>query len=199
MCGIFGFAGSRLDPDHLARAAHGATRRGPHGHGWAAVGPTPGFRHQLGSADIDVHAIPPDATAVLGHGRLATSGPADAAGLQPLAAGPGWLAHNGNVYNAAQLRPAAVTDSHALALVYAHGRAGGLDPATALKQLVDQAEQVAWVIVVLDADGHLYGHRYTHPLFTCTTATGTYWSSRRCCATAEPLPELVPFSTAGER
>ncbi|MCZ7478810.1 class II glutamine amidotransferase [Micromonospora sp. WMMC273] len=207
MCGIFAYAGS-VPPEtgHLAAAASGAARRGPHGHGWIARNPD--GRHHLHTAlgpltHTALHRIPATATALLGHARMATVGRYDDPdALQP------WLVnaadgrvhavvHNGNVYNADRLsdRPGAVTDSHALALAYADLRAAGLTPPVAIKALVDRAQQHAWVIAVLDSDGRLYGHRHRHPLYTCTAGSGAvYWTSQPCCRTAVPLPELTVFT-----
>lgn len=212
MCGIFAYAGRPLSTEraHLMRAALGAARRGPHGYGW--TGRTPGgqnfVRRGLGPLNPrELAAVSNEITVMLGHTRLATVGRYDdVRGLQPLLAAatlpahastiPHAVVHNGNVYNADQLADRAVTDSHAVALAYARLRLD-TDPATALKEIVDRAEQHAWVIVVLDTDGQLYGHRHRHPLFTCTdpAGNGVYWSSQPCCGTARPLPELTVFTT----
>lgn len=211
MCGIFAYAGRRPpEPVHLAAAALGASRRGPHGHGWVARNPGGGtvIRADLGRLDPRVPALPADATTVLGHARMATVGQHDdLRGLQPLitdATRPAhagnqkhYVAHNGNVYNPDDLAPRAVTDSAALATAYANARLSGLEPKAAIADVIDRADQRAWVLVVLDAfDGRLYGHRFDHPLYTCTPLSGgTYWSSNPCCPYADLLPGLAPFTT----
>lgn len=209
MCGIFGYAGALpADPVHLTTAATGAGRRGPHGHGWAARTPDGAVTLHTSLGPLDaarLRGIPAGSSAILGHARMATVGRYDdLAALQPWLADAGLpgvgavhaLVHNGNVYNANRLtdRPT-VTDSHALALAYAQLRGSGLTPPVALKQLLDRAQQHAWAIVVLDADGRLYGHRYRHPLYRCNPPYGgVYWSSQPCCETAVLLPELTVFT-----
>lgn len=207
VCGIFAFRGDKVDLAHLRLVATGAARRGPHGHGWTAryrngIGQD---HHALGPLDPKLPTLPTDPVAVLGHARLATASiEDDEASLQPYTIGYHSLVHNGVVHNrgsfptsAVDCDLAAVTDSHQLAMGYAAARTD-VDPQTALKYLAERAQQKAWVIVVLDADGHLYGHRYGHPLYQCLfTRGGAYWSSQPCCAQARMLPELSVFTTGG--
>lgn len=202
MCGIFAYHGRRLDHLHLRTAAAGASRRGPHGHGWVACYPS-GYRqahHALGPLDADTLTIQREPDTVIGHTRLATATAFDDnAGLQPYlvgSSGTDVLVHNGVVHNRRDF-PAGVTDSHQLALAYAVMREAHIDPATAVKSLVERAVQHAWVILVRDRDGHLYGHRHGHPLYVCNPGYGTYFSSQPCCPTAELAPELAVFTTAG--
>jgi asparagine synthetase B (glutamine-hydrolysing) len=124
---------------------------------------------------------------LLGHARLATFGAVhdDPGGLQPIAAGGHWLAHNGNVYNAAALHPGARTDSGALAALYATLRAAGAGPGEALEVTVGKADQVAWAIVVLDSTGALVAHRHGLPLWRHVDPTGVYLSSRPFLAAVE--------------
>jgi asparagine synthetase B (glutamine-hydrolysing) len=179
VCGIFAFTGPDApDPDVLAEAAAGAAQRGPHGYGWAGTG-LPAYRRP-GRMDIDAVRVL-RAPRIIGHARLASYGAAhdNLAGLQPVHADGHLLAHNGNAYNAAELDPAALTDSAALAAVYArHRRLGGLPPAEALKTLIAEADQRAWAIVILDATGVLVAHLHGLPLWRYDNGTGTYLSSR---------------------
>lgn len=108
MCGIFGYEGAGpVDVPTLERVAGLAARRGPHGCGiaWSQG------RHYLRRArwvepwtQVAREALlllAPDApTSVIGHCRLATSGDRrDVASTHPIAIGPGYIVHNGNVAN----------------------------------------------------------------------------------------------------
>lgn len=183
MCGIFAFTGpARPDPLLLTAAAVEAARRGPHGHGWVIRDPAGALssHHQLGALNGDLDLLARvTGTAVLGHARLATFGAHDDTGVfQPVISDGHAIAHNGNVYNAATLAAWAPTDTHALAAAYAAVRASGLPARAALDYIVAHADQRAWAIVILDADGTLLAHRHYHPLYIVQAAEGTYLSSR---------------------
>jgi glutamine phosphoribosylpyrophosphate amidotransferase len=188
VCGLFAYTGSAApDPALLETAAAGAATRGPHGYGWAGHGIP--ARHGTGRLPA-AEAATLTALRIIGHARLATMGAAhdDPAGLQPVRAPGAWLAHNGNVYNAAQLDATAPTDSAALAVAYSgHRIFAGMTPAEALKATLGVAEQRAWAVLILDASGFLLSARHRLPLWRLGTSTGAYYSSR-------PLPgaELIP-------
>ncbi|MBA9005971.1 class II glutamine amidotransferase [Thermomonospora cellulosilytica] len=187
MCGIFAYLGpARPDPDLLEAAATAAASRGPHGHGWATSAST--TRHEFGP-------LPPAAVrdltdrAVIGHARLATTGDyRDRTGLQPVAAGGHWLAHNGTVRNWRTLTPDAASDSVALAELYAHHRRQ-LDGPHALRAALADADTAAWALLVLDVDGSLVVWRRGLPLWQHRHPTGLYLASRRFHPDAAPVPE----------
>lgn len=106
MCGLFGFRGRRADPALLELAAVHAARRGPDGWGFYAEVPGPGgARNGRGARAWARYVGPFDHSAMpfsgrprllIGHSRLATSGPGGAVeDLQPLRAGGTWGTHNG--------------------------------------------------------------------------------------------------------
>jgi glutamine phosphoribosylpyrophosphate amidotransferase len=200
MCGIFAYHGTTApDPDLLTAAAMEAARRGPHGHGWVIRDDHGRLteHRRLGALNGDLTTL--QATtgrAVLGHARLATFGGwNDAQLLQPAVANGHAIAHNGNVYNAAQLiddvsyAGALATDTRALTAAYAALRTAGHTPALALAAVLDRARQEAWAVVILDADGTLLAHRSYHPLYARTTATGVYVSSRPFHKASVLLPD----------
>jgi asparagine synthetase B (glutamine-hydrolysing) len=196
VCGIFGFTGPGApDPELLAAAACEAGRRGPHGHGWATRYPGGTFtvRREFGPVTANLPALlRVAAPAVLGHARLATTGSwDDPEGLQPVTCGRHAIAHNGTVYNPADVAPGAdvATDTHALAIAYETERFLGGTPAGSLAAVVARADQRAWAIVVLDADGTLVGHRHGHPLHAYRDPTGLYLSSRPFHPGCTLLPE----------
>jgi glutamine phosphoribosylpyrophosphate amidotransferase len=213
MCGIFAYRGTAApELPTLTAAAAVAGNRGPHGCGWAiqeaAHGGQSAVWYHPGPLGNHIHELRATVAAfrqptVLGHARLATVGDwRDAAQLQPVIADGYALAHNGVIRNPDQLWPAgAPTDSIALARAYAALRRGhppgatdrraGTHPAEALAKLMAVAEQTAWAVVVLDADGHLYAHRHYHPLYAVRDPDGVYLSSQRFGPRCEPLPEDV--------
>ena len=186
MCGLFAYMGTDTpDPQLLGLAAAGAATRGPHGYGWVAQDWTGRghVRHGIGKLPAD-DAAQLRAPRILGHARLATMGAAhdDPDGLQPVYSGGHWLAHNGNVYNAAKLDADAPTDSAALATCYSgHRLHGGLPPVPAMLATIGQADQRAWALLILDDAGMLLASRHQLPLWWLATSTGSYYSSR-------PLP-----------
>lgn len=202
MCGIFAYQGPAASRSLLPLIAGEAARRGPHGHGWVILAPgaDPVVHRQLGPLNGDSNLlarIRPDATTVLGHARLATQGaaPADPDGLQPLGYAGHWLAHNGNVYNPAELAPGRhVSDSAAVLAAYAAAR-DRLDPAAALRLVMTRARTEASVVLVADAAGTLVAAKRHLPLFVLSTAhVGVYLSSRQFPG-AEPVPDGI-FSWA---
>lgn len=176
VCGIFAFTGlAAPDVDLLTSVAGKAAQRGPHSHGWAGHGLA--AHRRLGPLDTrSLTGI--TGTRLIGHARLATVGAHDdLAGIQPIAADGHLLVHNGTVTNWRDLVPHAHTDTGALAELYAAARRAALSPAGALRYVLVRAEQKAWAIVVLDADGTLLAHRHGLPLWSYTHSTGTYLAS----------------------
>ncbi len=193
MCGIWGYVGIRRpNPDLLAAAALGAARRGPHAFGW-----TNGLTGRSGAGTLELEDLQGAVGGhLLGHCRLATIGATDLSAVQPIKHPHGHhLAHNGNAYNWADLDPGAVSDSAALASVYARHRKDGLAPDRALQYTVLNARHNAWAIAVLDADGTLTATRYRLPLFTLTVRSDVYLSSVRFHPDAIPLAENTYFVT----
>lgn len=191
MCGIFAFKArflascldfARPDIDLLLDAAEGAARRGPHGHGWTIRGGATShdFGQFVPEALVDEIRLAHSVDAVLGHARLATFGALDDRdGLQPIVFDGHYLAHNGNVYNAAALVGSPLpSDSWALLVTYATARRGGMTPAEALDKTLGMAEQKAWAVVVLDADGTMVAAHHGLPLYGLRHPTGVYLSSR---------------------
>jgi asparagine synthetase B (glutamine-hydrolysing) len=184
MCGLFAYAGPGPDTDLLSAIAFDAGRRGPHGHGWVVAGDRGEVWHAPGPL-IAAHvgrlaAAAQGARAVLGHARLATQGAAydDPAGLQPFGRAGHWLAHNGNVYNPAELAAGVhATDSAAVLAAYAAAR-DELGPAGALTRVLERAQTAASAVVVLDSDGTLLAARRKLPLFAAERPDGVYLSSR---------------------
>lgn len=204
MCGIFAYHGATCpDPGLLEAAALEAARRGPHGHGWAGRRPDGTYteHRQLGPLNSGLAALRATReTAVLGHARLATFGAHDdSGGLQPVTLDGHAIAHNGNVYNAAQLAGGHETDTQSLAAAYAALRAEGTSPGSALTAVIGQASQEAWAVVVLDAaGGALYAHRRYHPLYQLRTPAGLYLSSRPFHGHCELLPEDQALTLTGD-
>lgn len=194
MCGIFAFTGVNPDPVLLAAAVDGASRRGPHGHGWAVctpkatvvtrhLGPLAARTSEIIAACAGLDGI------VLGHARMATVGAWDNKdNLQPVLAGDITVAHNGVITNPDVLYPHAPTDSIALTRAYRILRNNNFTPVQALQKLLASADQQAWAIVIADA-GALWIHRRRHPLWTTTDKSGVYLSSHRFHPQAEPIPE----------
>ena len=193
MCGIFAYHGPAApDPGLLAAAAVEAGRRGPHGHGWVIRHPdgTLAEHRQLGQLNGDLRHLQAAPGPVLGHARLATFGSSTDPGcFQPVVAAGHALAHNGNVYNAAELAAGTATDTHALAAAYALLRGAGVPPGRALAAVLDRAEQTSWAIVILDAGGSLLAHRHYHPLYVRTAGDEVYLSSRPFHRACKLLPD----------
>lgn len=194
MCGIFAYHGCRPpDPDLLEQAAVLAGKRGPHGHGWTVAERDAGRLvtvHRAGPVTAslpDIRAV--RALTVIGHARLATFGDyRDVSQMQPVETAGHAVAHNGNIYNAAELGGAGATDTISFARAYASLRMT-LEPEAALTRLMAQASQQAWAIVVADADGWLYAHRSYHPLYVHDAGTGRYLCSRPLSPGDVPVPE----------
>lgn len=186
MCGIFGWVAHRSSPpdrELIQLAAVGALARGPHAHGWAI----PGQPTHRALGPLDTAHVPPAATRILGHARLATYGQAcDLAAVQPIEVDGHRLAHNGNAATAYQDHPHAPSDTAALAIIYAAHRLAGNTPAAALTFTVARIDTV-WALAVLDADGSLLVSRHGRPLHTLRTPTGLYFSSGEL-----PGSQLVP-------
>lgn len=199
MPGIFAFWGAQVDLAHLRLAAAGAVRQSvttdptarhaDAGHGWAARyrNGQGACHHGVEALDTRLPTLPLDPAVVVG-----------CAGddLQPLVSSDRALVHHGSPHRGTL--PPAVSTAASLSLAYQRARLD-LNPVAALKHVVELAQQTTWVTVVLDDDGHLYGHRCGHPLWQCLyTKAGVHWSSQPCCPHARPLPELAVFSTLGE-
>jgi glucosamine 6-phosphate synthetase-like amidotransferase/phosphosugar isomerase protein len=186
MCGVFAYvAGPDLpDADLFTLAVKGAARRGPDSHGWWSVGGA--IHKELGPLDP---ATVPRRPIILGHARLATMGAHGIEGAQPIVTKGGHvMVHNGNVTNWLELDDNPVTDSYALASLYDQIRSTGMEPVEALEATLTASEQVAYAVVLLDADGTLLASHSGLPLHCLTDDTGTYVSSGKLPGSS-PLAE----------
>lgn len=194
MCGIFAFTGTHPDAGMLAAVINGASRRGPHGHGWAVItDASTRIRRHLGRLDAYTTDAVTDASGLsgtlLGHARMATVGAWDNKdNLQPIAAGNITVAHNGVITNPDALYPNAPTDSIALTRAYRIMRNNNFTPVQAIEKIIATADQQAWALVIAD-DGHVYAHRNRHPLYVVEQPEGMYMSSHRFHPHAVPVPE----------
>lgn len=198
MCGIFAFHGRTPDPDLLAACINGASRRGPHGHGWAVLDTSRSYmQRQLGTLADNTSRIVDacldlDGT-VLGHARMATSGSWNREeNLQPFLVNETAIAHNGVIYNPDDLSVNAPTDTVAFTRAFHELRATGLTKPQTVEKLLATAQQTAWAIAVADRDSILV-HRHYHPLYVLQAANGVYLSSHRFHADAEPVPADTNF------
>jgi hypothetical protein len=98
------------------------------------------------------------------------------------------MIHNGNVTNWRDLADDAPTDSYALASLYDEIRATGIDPVEALEATLTASDQVAYAVILLDADGTLLAAHSGLPLHLWEDRTGTYLSSGKLPG-GTPLPE----------
>ncbi len=200
MCGVWGFRGIKPDPHLLWKAAEGASRRGPHGVGWAWTDGPPYLQimrapGSIGPQRANIAAL--TASFIVGHARLATMGdwtsvdelqPAVSITEGPDRPLPHAIAHNGVIRNPDYLWPDAPTDSWALAHAYAAVRETR-SPLDALDVLMKDADQVSWAVLVLDGTGLLVAHRNRHPLWVLDTDYGSYASSARFHPGCRALPE----------
>jgi glucosamine 6-phosphate synthetase-like amidotransferase/phosphosugar isomerase protein len=184
MCGIFAFLGRDPEPGLLSACIKGASRRGPHGHGWTVCRATGTHteRH-LGSLDTHTGDIIAECSGltgiVLGHARMATAGSWDNKdNLQPLPAGDAVVAHNGVIHNPDDLWPGTATDTIAFTRAYEVMRGSGMTAAQVLEKLLSTSQQHAWAIAIAE-NAQLIVHRHYHPLYYFPGSSGIYLSSYR--------------------
>lgn len=190
MCGVFAYVAGDDVPNAglFSAAVKGAARRGPDAHGWWSIGS--GIHKAMGA--LIPETVRP-APIILGHARLATMGAHGIEGVQPVVTASGHvLVHNGNLTNWKELDPGAVTDSYALATVY-EDRRHTMEPAEALDAALQATETVAYVVIVLDADGTLVAARSGLPLYLRKDPSGVYLSSGKL-PDGEQLPENLSWN-----
>jgi predicted glutamine amidotransferase len=185
MCGLFGFvaAGSSADPHLLEQLGHLAARRGPHAWGMAWIDrPGGGIERH---AEITRYRGGPivrgviDATAVIGHCRMATSGSWERReNVQPLRYGAGAVAHNGVVRDLGPYLGLVDVDSEALIRA---ADAEGLDRALEL------ATEGNHAILFLFPE-RVVAFRRGLPLHVRSDSKGVYFCSWRFEG-SEPLSE----------
>jgi len=129
MCGLFGFVGTKPNPATIVELMGLAARRGPDSYGFAwnyGNGTLLDCMHQASPFNGMYPANLGVAKGIIGHCRLATSGGVGT--VQPLACGAGFVAHNGNIYNAEELadkiqvKPKTPCDSEILGLLVNEGK-----------------------------------------------------------------------------
>lgn len=173
MCGVFGFIGSRPDPDLVKQLGYLAGTRGPHGYGVATRTKSWTERIHIHDALDRLEGI--DET-FIGHARLATFGNH----FQPIVGEEYAIAHNGNVYNfkelAGQYGLTLKTDCDSEIWLRMVESFDG-----PLVQRVEKAAAVAdtpaTVLLVLAGDS-IVAYRLKHPLYVGSRPEGIYFCSR---------------------
>jgi glucosamine 6-phosphate synthetase-like amidotransferase/phosphosugar isomerase protein len=155
MCGVFGFVshdGGKLNLGVLARVARVTERRGPHALGFAWIDRRGRLKCYKQTGRISDHlgllAMAANARMLVGHCRYATQGdPADNINNHPHPADGGWLVHNGQVRNYAELVqafglcPVSACDSEVLGLLVEEGEGNVLDRCRAAVRAVCPDEE----------------------------------------------------------
>jgi len=177
MCGLFGFIGHSVDQALLEHLAVLAGRRGPHASGWAW------WRHdkleirrQEGSSERNAGKLPRDATVLIGHSRLCTSGAFDdLSSAQPILVEGLAFAHNGVARTRIPPPDCETTcDSEALARIAA-AESGSL--ADKLSAAVDSLDPETPFAIVAASDEGIAAARRGLPLFVNETLGGAYLCS----------------------
>jgi glutamine phosphoribosylpyrophosphate amidotransferase len=207
VCGVIGFVGKSPDVEMFKRTAKLAGMRGPHGHGFAfSDGQAVKCERHPGPMHKDPPAPPAGTVALIGQGRLATSGRWwEVRDHQPLVVKDVAVAHNGNVYNADALARRYKLDlqTNTDSEVIAHLILQGLETFGVLK------EAVGWTCSLVDArspmallvlrGSQVVGFRRggprlpAHPLFEVPTDHGYYLCSWRLPG-SRPVTEDVPVA-----
>ncbi|GAA0508526.1 hypothetical protein [Deinococcus depolymerans] len=199
MCGVYGYHRRSGPPqaDLLAHLATLAGTRGPHAHGHAAAG----VRHVALGA-VNPAGLSTVVDSVIGHARMTTAGHyQDLSCVQPLQAGPLFIAHNGTVpahrFHATTHGLTLQTGSDSEVLGQLLARAVTLSGVASLLDHLTPGLPLA--LLVLDADGSVTAARRAHPLHVRRDPAGTYLCSLPFPG-SEPLPDqtVTRFSVQGE-
>lgn len=209
MCGVFGFVsrdGGRLNLGTLARVARATEQRGRHAFGFAWIDQRGRLKcyKQTGriSDNLGLLGMAADARMLIGHCRFATQGdPADNINNHPHPADGGWLVHNGQVRNYAELVrtqglcPVSDCDSEVLGLLVEQGDGNVLDRCqSAVEAVCPEGEPGSLFassspLVLLGLwprPDRLVAIRRGNPLHVATTEHGVYLASL-----ADGLPSEV--------
>ena len=120
-------------------------------------------------------------------------------GAQPIVTKAGHvMIHNGNVTNWQDLADNPVTDSYALASLYDEIRATGIEPVEALEATLTASDQVAYAVILLDADGSLLASHSGLPLHLVGNGSGLYLSSGKMPGSS-PLGENQTYDILNNR
>jgi hypothetical protein len=180
MCGLVALVGPVPAPV-AAAAVRGASRRGPHSHGWAAyeAGSDAGWAVVRGRGPLR----PPPALGgrLVGHSRLATNGtaPGDVPPLDesmPFIERGHLFAHNGVVYDGWWYGPVTVDSLAAMLRGLAASTEGGAALQAGLEEASDGPSAAVWG----DPEGRLWAARYAgralppQPLYR---ASGAGWTA----------------------
>jgi glutamine phosphoribosylpyrophosphate amidotransferase len=104
MCGLFGYLGRGVNGETIRRLAVLAAQRGPDSWGmYENLDDSTIMVHHDGKLDLRFMDQIEGRRLVIGHCRLATSGSLGV--IQPIECGKLVIAHNGNFYDAARIRP----------------------------------------------------------------------------------------------
>lgn len=187
MCGLFGFVGDRPNKKLLIAAARGASNRGQDACGWAWKNGS-GIERIRHLGPLDRHlADLPEASCLIGHVRLATSGDRkDINQAQPLIERDIAFAHNGIVRT--QNFPEIPYEE------------GSLDSEVIFKALMANPLTVKNLLAVTERIGSVYAIllmtprvgivplRFGNPLYILQRREGRYYSSQRFHEAATPIP-----------
>jgi glucosamine--fructose-6-phosphate aminotransferase (isomerizing) len=201
MCGIYGFARITSQPAplvELARIASMASSRGQDACGAAAwLNESLAVRRALGPFCMHPEIIEglDQAVSVIGNARLATTGTFDLSDAQPVTCGQIAVVHNGVIpghHQIARYRHLSLAtncDSEILATLI-HGESG--DPCSRLSNAVSVIPSETPYAVLAIIDGALWVACRKMPLYSQTTPTGIYFSSRKpCFMGCDPVPDGV--------
>jgi glucosamine 6-phosphate synthetase-like amidotransferase/phosphosugar isomerase protein len=208
MCGVFGFVstdGGRLSLPVLGRIALATERRGPHAFGLAWIDRRGRLKCYKQTGRISDHlgllTLAADARMLIGHCRFATQGdPANNLNNHPHPADGGWIVHNGQVRNYAQLvqafglYPVSECDSEVLGLLVEQGTGSVLDRCRAAALLASDdpdagplfGRQPLVLLGLWSRPGRLVAVRRGNPLHCGQAAEGCYLASL-----ADGLPGAV--------
>ena len=199
MCGVFAFVsrdGGKMDVGRMGEVALATQRRGPHAFGFAWIDRRGRLKCYKQTGRIGDHlgllAMAADARMLIGHCRFATQGsPGNNLNNHPHPADGGWIVHNGQLPNYADLlgvfdlNPVSECDSEVLGLLVEQGTGSVLERCRRAVRLATEdpdagplfGEQPPVLLGLWPRPDRLVAVRRGNPLHRGTAEEGCYLAS----------------------